>query len=802
MTSSRGDGRRVEVVEAVHSRIGLTRFLAASRPFTRELMVQYLSMLDRAGVDVSSSTRSAMLNADLALSPTTGPDGVVGDGYEQLRLRFLALHSSELVDCRQAIKSLPWQGRSALLKEIKDELTALKAVKTAGSRTDSPALRGARTAHQVSYWLLFALAGFSLAVGWYLDLPVTMAIAVAFFLLGFFVRRRSLAALVIAISILGMDGLLLLAARQWFGVLIRIWIITTTAKGYNAIKQLIEADSRPLLDTSQRIDSLVPHLDVMPEPDSASAGPKAISSTLPGLAPRIPVDPGPVPFDPDDYVRRFLTAEYHVSPESGTPPENPDVGAPEAGVASTQRCSRCRAELAPGDEFCSECAEPVHGLRVPAMSPGSVLPGQGLTGSARDQAYGGAAYSAYVPAGASNEARRPDHRPTSDQTASPAGQPARFALQGGMPDSGGAASVSGSPRKVKSRRWIVWSGAGLALILLGGGATWAIRATTASTSGSPGSAVTTTPSAEPTRGPATHVAATIKVGKFPLAVSVNPATREVYVANFDGKSVSVVDPEKRKVINTIKFDGNPSAVLVDPTRERLYVSTGVLEVFDPTGEELNWVNTDGFPDALALDSTTSKLYIGHWESANTVSICDTNSLDSASGEDAKVKVGKHVGALAVDPGSHAVYLTNTETGTVTILDTTTNNVAATINLEAPSLGVAVDEAARRLYVSSIEGGTDQSDVVVIDTESREIIERIWLFAKNTGAGSVAVDPVAHVLYVSDSGSGRVWVIDTLTNEVIDQIAVGKDPRGLTVDPETGTVYVAGSSKNALLVLTP
>lgn len=315
--------------------------------------------------------------------------------------------------------------------------------------------------------------------------------------------------------------------------------------------------------------------------------------------------------------------------------------------------------------------------------------------------------------------------------------------------------------------------------------------------------MTPTRSAEPTRGPATRVAATIKVGKGPLDVSVNPGTREVYVANFDGKSISVVAPDKRKVINTLKLEGNPMAVLVDPDTERIYVSAGVLEVLAATtGEEVNWIDTDGYPDALALDSTTSKLYISHWTSANTVSICDTTSLDFASAEDKKVKVGKSVGSLAVDPASHAVYVTNLESGTVTILDTTTNKVAATIKLKAPSMGMAVDEAARKLYVSSIEGGVDQSDVVVIDTETRKIIKRIWLSAKDTGAGYIAVDPIAHVLYVSDAGPGRVWVIDTLTNKVIDQIAVGKEPRGLTVDPETGTVYVTSASKNALLVLTP
>jgi YVTN family beta-propeller protein len=63
---------------------------------------------------------------------------------------------------------------------------------------------------------------------------------------------------------------------------------------------------------------------------------------------------------------------------------------------------------------------------------------------------------------------------------------------------------------------------------------------------------------------------------------------------------------------------------------------------------------------------------------------------------------------------------------------------------------------------------------------------------------------AERLYVVNSGAASVSVIDTLTNQIIDDIRVGKWPAGITVYPEKKRIYVMNSSpeSNSVSVIDP
>jgi serine/threonine-protein kinase len=68
------------------------------------------------------------------------------------------------------------------------------------------------------------------------------------------------------------------------------------------------------------------------------------------------------------------------------------------------------------------------------------------------------------------------------------------------------------------------------------------------------------------------VTRTIPVGFNPDGVAVDPAARSVYVANFLGNSVSVIDEAARTVTATIPVGPNPDGVAVDPTAHTAYVA--------------------------------------------------------------------------------------------------------------------------------------------------------------------------------------------------------------------------------------
>ena len=80
-----------------------------------------------------------------------------------------------------------------------------------------------------------------------------------------------------------------------------------------------------------------------------------------------------------------------------------------------------------------------------------------------------------------------------------------------------------------------------------------------------------------------------------------------------------------------------------------------------------------------------------------------------------MNVGKRPYGIAVSPDGSKVYVTNEYSNTVSVIDTATNTVTATVPVESYPSGVAVSPDGTRVYVVN-EGGT----VSVIDTVTNTV----------------------------------------------------------------------------------
>ncbi len=103
------------------------------------------------------------------------------------------------------------------------------------------------------------------------------------------------------------------------------------------------------------------------------------------------------------------------------------------------------------------------------------------------------------------------------------------------------------------------------------------------------------------------------------------------------------------------------------------------------------------------------------------------------------------------------------------------------------------EAAPFTYVANSGDGT----VSVIDTATRKVVATIPVGKGGGGAvtpdDGVAVTPDGKRAYVANSGSNTVSVIDTVSNKVVGTVQVGNDPHGVAVSPDGTHVYIANFS---------
>jgi YVTN family beta-propeller protein len=72
--------------------------------------------------------------------------------------------------------------------------------------------------------------------------------------------------------------------------------------------------------------------------------------------------------------------------------------------------------------------------------------------------------------------------------------------------------------------------------------------------------------------------------------------------------------------------------------------------------------------------------------------------------------------------------------------------------------------------------------------------------ENVRPMGVAVAPDAKRVYVTTGHGGTLLAIDTLSNEVVGRVSVGKRPWGVAVTPDSKTVYTANGPSDDVSVV--
>jgi uncharacterized repeat protein (TIGR02543 family) len=102
-------------------------------------------------------------------------------------------------------------------------------------------------------------------------------------------------------------------------------------------------------------------------------------------------------------------------------------------------------------------------------------------------------------------------------------------------------------------------------------------------------------------------------------------------------------------------------------------------------------------------------------------------------------------------------------------------------------------AAPFAYISNNAANT----VSVIDTGTNTVVDTIAVGSYPLG---VTVNPSGSRVYVANHSSDTVSVIDTSTNAVVETISVGSGPQGIAVNPSGSRVYVANTASHNVSVI--
>jgi len=143
------------------------------------------------------------------------------------------------------------------------------------------------------------------------------------------------------------------------------------------------------------------------------------------------------------------------------------------------------------------------------------------------------------------------------------------------------------------------------------------------------------------------------------------------------------------------------------------------------------------------------------------------------------------------------YVTNGDSGTVTVLDVVNVRVDREVPVGQNPVAVAASPTRNEVYVvnSGVVGGP--GSIAVIDAEKNAVAATIVLHRKPV---SIDLDAQGTLAYVSNSESNSISVVDLKARREITQIGAGEEPVAARITPDGKTLVVANRRGNSVSVI--
>ncbi|RZU40700.1 YncE family protein [Edaphobacter modestus] len=228
-------------------------------------------------------------------------------------------------------------------------------------------------------------------------------------------------------------------------------------------------------------------------------------------------------------------------------------------------------------------------------------------------------------------------------------------------------------------------------------------------------------------------------------------------------------------------------------------------------------------DAAVYSKDTGKIYL-----VDTVH--NAVIVLSSSKPPSSIEVGASPIALALNPRTGRIYVVDSGSRSVSVIDASTDKVVATVPTAARPYAIAIDEAANKVYVSNtfsnmlsvIDGAsnhvanlpTGSADAIVVDSDRH----RVYLFGYESDtlteldpaterttkipAGAMHLWGIARAgktLYVSHVQDASIAAID-LETHALRNLPTGSMPCAIAINKTTGQVYVANYADGTVTIL--
>jgi YVTN family beta-propeller protein len=266
-----------------------------------------------------------------------------------------------------------------------------------------------------------------------------------------------------------------------------------------------------------------------------------------------------------------------------------------------------------------------------------------------------------------------------------------------------------------------------------------------------------------------RVVAAIAVDQSPMGIVASPDGNKIYVANSGSNNISVIDTGLNRIINTIgNFGYSPAELALSGDGLTLYATnpnSDNISVIDTLSNIVTgWIYVGNDPADIVVDQNRRKVYVVN-KASNSVSIVNVNTSDVEN----TVTVGFNPTGVAIHQDK--LYVTNADSNSISVIDIPSYSVTKTISLSQKPMWL-VSGLSDRIYVSGV------------DNEVSFIYPSMDMTTRNISVGDLpsqmAVDSLRRKLYVVNTMSEDISVIDLATKRLKTVIQVGRRPHGIAL----------------------
>lgn len=290
---------------------------------------------------------------------------------------------------------------------------------------------------------------------------------------------------------------------------------------------------------------------------------------------------------------------------------------------------------------------------------------------------------------------------------------------------------------------------------------------------------------------------------------------EIAAANFNvnsDTSIFVITPPHSPETVLVTVTGPSGTSPITHEAYFVYQGNGEAYVANATTASVSAINTatnatkgspitvGNFPSAIGITPNGTKVYVANQDS-NTVSVIDTASHIVI----ATIPVGDSPCGLAITPDGTEVYVTNQVDDNVSVINTATNSVVATIPVGSDPIPIAITPNGKKGYVGN---NFPDNTVSVIDIDSHTVDTT---FPVVNEPFAIAITPDGTKVFVINLFGKSVSIIRTSDNTVVSLTAFNV-PVGVAImsdgtyayvtDQDDQTVSVINVASNTIVAIIP